>query len=592
MKISKNVVFFLLLFFLLLTPLIFSMLPFLIQSINTPSDRVFMGLHRWSEDYYGYLHLINQGVNGHLMTVNKITNEPHVPTLVHSEYAFLGLLGKLLSINSVLTYHLSRLLLGGIFLLTSYFFFLTFLKLSKVQRPMTNSLIAFFLAFFIGGFPHVSLKPFTIEPYLSWWVELDATRRSTILPHYLMGSTFMLLILILFLKLTQAKFISGRTYLMLNTKYLILLGFFSFLLAFVHPVDFTLTLGILGFYLLLNLLLAFLNNHFFLQSQISPGETSFFKKTISWLITLSLPLFFVLLPGLIPILYFRYVFTLPFYRFIAEHGTATAYNIPLPEFVLALGPVFFLAIFGIVFLQIRLITNLTHKTNLPNPILLIFSWLVVQTLFFFFGYQILNFDRLRSLHGPFFIPLAFFATLLLLETEKKSKVFGLIPTLPAARLNTKYLILLVVFLTTLPLSVQSINRQIFEVSDFKSFSTFSYPSKKTYEAFLFLKNNTPENSFITTAYEARFLLPGVADNKVALGANFENDPVYQKNMENVTLMYQGILKGNELYSFLKSQNIKYLYWGYQEKSYGGDLTKENFLKKIFDNGEVTLFAVK
>src|SRR3989338_3194119 len=177
MKISKNVVFFLLLFFLLLTPLIFSMLPFLIQSINTPSDRVFMGLHRWSEDYYGYLHLINQGINGHLMTVNKITNEPHIPTFVHSEYAFLGLLGKLLNINSVLTYHLSRLLLGGIFLVVAFFFFLNFFKFSKIPRPMTGSLIAFFLAFFVGGFPHVSLKPFTIEPYLSWWVELDATRR-------------------------------------------------------------------------------------------------------------------------------------------------------------------------------------------------------------------------------------------------------------------------------------------------------------------------------------------------------------------------------------------------------------------------------
>ena len=98
---------------------------------------------------------------------DKITNEPHIPTFVHSEYAFLGLLGKLLNINSVLTYHLSRLLLGGIFLVVAFFFFLNFFKFSKIPRPMTSSLIAFFLAFFVGGFPHVSLKPFTIEPYLS-----------------------------------------------------------------------------------------------------------------------------------------------------------------------------------------------------------------------------------------------------------------------------------------------------------------------------------------------------------------------------------------------------------------------------------------
>ncbi|MBI3980638.1 hypothetical protein HY345_01440 [Candidatus Microgenomates bacterium] len=577
MKISKNVVFFLLLFFLLFTPLFASMLPFIIQSLHTPPDRVFMGLHRWSEDYYGYLHLINQGVNGHLMTVNKITNEPHVPTFVHSEYSFLGLIGRLLGLNSVLTYHLSRLILGAVFLTVTFYFFFFLFKLAKSKQPLANSQIAFFLAFFVGGFPHVSLKPFTIEPYLSWWVELDATRRSTILPHYLMGSILMLLVLMLFIKITSRP--------QRLSKLMLALAGVAFLLAFVHPVDFTLTLGILGFYLFLNLLLAFLNNHFFLQIQISLDKTSFFKKTIPWLITLTLPLFFVLLPGLIPILYFRYVFTLPFYRFITEHGTTTAYNIPLLEFVLALGPALFLALLGIFFSFFHKPYK-THQSDWTNnSLLLVFSWFVVQSFFFFFGYQILNFDRLRSLHGPFFIPLAFFATLLLLKAEKKLKIFGLI-------LNTKYLILLVVFLITLPLSVQSINRQIFEVSDFKSFSTFSYPSQKTYEAFLFLKNNTPEDSFITTAYEARFLLPGVADNKVALGANFENDPAYQKNMEKVILMYQGVLKGSQLQAFLKSQNVSYLYWGYQEKSYGGDLTKENFLQKIFDNGQVTVFAVK
>lgn len=521
MKVVKSLGFYFVLFFLFLTPLVVSILPFVIQSLNTPPDRVFMGLHRWSEDYYGYLHTINEGLMGHLMTVNKITNQEHVPTFVHSEYAFLGLIGKVFGLNAPLTYHLSRLVLGGVFLISSFYFLLTVFTLARVKKPFCSTRVAFFLAFFVGSFPNS----------LDWLVELDATRRSTILPHYLMGSILMLVIFTLFLK--NKKIVS------LNSLFLILA---SFLLAFVHPVDFALTVSILTFY-------------------------SFLTKSWRTLV--------FLLPGLIPILYFRYVFTLPFYRFIAQHGSTTAYNIPILDFAFAIGPVLILASYFFL---------LNFKKLTTNSQLLMFSLLIIQTFFFFAGYQILNFDRLRALHAPFFIPLSFFATLFLLKLEKKIKILFLI-------LNTKYLILIIIFLITLPLSFQSIKKQIYEVSDFQSFSSFTYPSKKVYEAFMFLKNNTPENSLITTGYEARFLLPSVAGNKVAFGSNFEKDPEYQRDMDKVTKIYQGTLTGDDLEKFLKENNIKYVYWGYQEKSYGGDLTQEKFLSKIFDNGEVVIFKV-
>lgn len=158
-----------------------------------------------------------------------------------------------------------------------------------------------------------------------------------------------------------------------------------------------------------------------------------------------------------------------------------------------------------------------------------------------------------------------------------------------------FLLLTFYFLTilsTFPPSYLSLKNQVFEVSDFKSFSPFTYPTIKQYESWVFLKRNTLENSFITTGYEAKFLLPAVSGNKIAFGANFENDPSYNSAVATINQLYSGTIDPSVIQSFLNKNQISYIYWGYQEKSSGGDLTKYHFLHKIFDNGEVTVFRVK
>ena len=508
--------------FLILTPLVVSMLPFAIQSAKTPNDRVFMGLHRWSEDYYGYLQLINQGQMGHLQTVSKLTSEPHISTFVHSEYAVLGLLARPFGLNAPLTYHLSRLILGAIFLIIAYYFFVLTLK--------SFSAVGFLLAFFIGGWPS-----------LTWWGELDVTRRSTILPHYLMGSILFLIIFILIIKNINNKKLSPREALA-KWGYLSLA---SLLLSFVHPVDFAVLMLTLGIYLIINFI------------------------CFNSFIRLFVYSFIVFFSGLIPIIYFKYVFTLPFWRFVAEHGTATKYNIPLFDFVLALGPVFWLAILGIL-VSLR---GVKRRSNLS---VLMLSWLLAQSLFFLKLYEVVNFDRLRTMHAPYFIPLAFFAALFL---KRFPKII---------------VIIIIIFITiiTVPISIKSIQTQINEVSDFKSFSPFVFPTKKQYQSYEFLREYTPDNSFITAQYEAKFLIPSVTGNKIAFGGNFNKDPKYQENSDKINKIYQGQLSQKDTYNFLTNNSISYLYWGYQEKSYGGNLYSYPFLTPIFDNGEVTIFRVK
>jgi hypothetical protein len=527
------------------------MLPFFVQSFKTPPDRVFMGLHRWSEDYYGYLHSINQGLMGHIKIENKLTLIPHPPTYIHSEYAFLGLVGRFFSLNSVLVYHLSRLVLGAIYLFTAFYFFYFLFNLFFTASAKNYKLkiinyasLAFFFSFFVPGFPKIFVTPnfpffaSNFEPFLKWWVELDVVRRATILPHYIMGDIFFLTTTIYFLKTPSKKDFTSRFLLFIS----------SLLLSFVHPIDYLILTGTVFLFFVINL---------------------FKKKSFFF------PLLTIILAGLIPFLYYRRVFALPFYRFVTEHGTTTGYHIPVWDFILAHGPVFFLAA-GAIFLLGKNIRRLS------DPVLFLFSWTIVQTAFFLKLFEVFNFDRLRTLHAPYYLPLAFFATIFIFKIKNVFKI---------SNFHFKIISFAACFLFAFPLYF-SVKNQIYEVSDFKTFSPFVYPSRKQYEAYLFLRNNTPKNSPITAMYETKFLLPAVSGNKIAFGANFENDKNYDASASMINKLYSGQTDSDSAYKFLSENKIAYVYWGYQEKSFGGDLNKFTFLQKIFDNGEVGVFAVK
>ncbi|MCL5676096.1 MAG: hypothetical protein M1120_03145, partial [Patescibacteria group bacterium] len=531
------------------------------------------------------------------------------------------------------------------------------------QDPLFYSILSFFLAFFAGGFPHIiSLNPLQIEPYLPWWTETFVLTRSTILPHYLMGNIFFLLILILFLKFSSQKRVSLKSYVL----YLIS----GFLLAFVHPIDFLILICSLGLFVVLQIFLGYCSR---LKAENYRLDFSLRSKNIIVASIIStkyqiLLLLLIFISGFLPALYYRYALSLPFWRFILAHGTTTAYNIPLFELGMALGPVFFLGIGGIIVYFFAIKTKIqspTPMSKIQNPIsknknagleighwpleigvghwqigLLLFSWLFAQTLFFLFLYQVFNFDRLRTMEAPFYLALAFFATYFIMSlrgVKRRSNLFPLFwlacpaqllrswvqnPSLSGPNRTGRFwsrftpqnddkkiatprnnsrnlyaarndiIVIVLIFLVTLPTSLINLHNQIYTVSDFKTFSLFSYPTVKQYQSWQFLRNHTPDNSAITSLYEAKFLIPTVSGNKIAFGANFDNNANYQNNVNKINQMYAGLLNPQDLRRFLKQNNISYVYWGYQEQSLGGNLTKYNFLQKVFDNGQVVVFAVK
>jgi len=213
------------------------------------------------------------------------------------------------------------------------------------------------------------------------------------------------------------------------------------------------------------------------------------------------------------------------------------------------------------------------KTNLnKSQFVFLLSWLIAQFFLLFFGDR-LKIDPVRSFNGLYYLPLSYFSAVFIFSLVNQQKIFN------------KYLALIVCaftfFLTTLPNYCLSYKDLLFAFTDFKSFQLLSFPSKKQVEAFSFLEKNTGVASGVMAMYEASSLIMGFSGNAAELGMDHQTK----------TRFYANQMSDKEAYRLLKTNHFYYVYFGYQEKSVGGNLEKYPFLKKIFQNEEATVYGV-
>src|SRR3989339_38200 len=79
-----------------------SILPWLLELIATPGDRIFSGINRWSTDYYIYLSYVELGKRGILPVKLLNTTLPHPSLWAHLVYTIPGyLLGHILNFNAI-----------------------------------------------------------------------------------------------------------------------------------------------------------------------------------------------------------------------------------------------------------------------------------------------------------------------------------------------------------------------------------------------------------------------------------------------------------------------------------------------------------
>ena len=103
--------------FMLLILLIFTIAPYIIAIVNTPDNTIFTGFLYNSMDIQTYISKMNNGIIG-FEFINNYTNVNNNGGYLFIFYILLGRIANILSISNELMYHISRVILSILFLLS------------------------------------------------------------------------------------------------------------------------------------------------------------------------------------------------------------------------------------------------------------------------------------------------------------------------------------------------------------------------------------------------------------------------------------------------------------------------------------------
>jgi len=223
--------------------------------------------------------------------------------------------------------------------------------------------------------------------------------------------------------------------------------------------------------------------------------------------------------------------------------------------------------------------------------LFLISWIISFFSLIYFSYPILKISQVRFMQNPIFIPFSIFsaiAILIIVDLFSKTIVF--------LRLSKKYLTiklftlsftLCAIFIISLPTIIFSLTTKLNYYSDL---STLIYPGKKQVEAIDQLKNFTKKEDVIIAAYEASSLIPFLSGNTIYTGHLWATLN-YQEKSNKTGEFFSGLYSEKDAKKFLKDGRINFVYYGYQEKSYGGNIQKYPFLKPVFESPDATIFKI-
>lgn len=550
--------------------LIVAMVPIPYRFLVSPKDQVYDGTEFWSDDYSAYVSYITQGQQGKWLAYDTHTAEPNLPGIpIHDEYVLWGKLTSIFGLNPIYSYHLFRMVLGGILIL------LVWKLITLVFNSSYPRLIAFFLTLLVGGFPSIDPvgktnfsflgSQFSLLPHIPWLTELDIFYRFVSLPHYLLGNIFFLLTLIGFVQFQK----SGR-FSFLSKKFALLVAF-GLGAGFTHAVSLITLYATFGLFFFLTTIVQLVT-----QPKRSLKDT---LRKLSFLI-----LFIVLTSPIL--LYFKSLLTLsPWSNLSAAWEATNQYYVPPKDVLLGIGPVVFLAPLGLLQLFKRKTNFLTRESpvDFSLPLLLV-SWPLSFFFLFYFSHPFLAISQVRFFQSYFFIPLAILSAPAIFWVAQKVSHF--FKKLPLSLLSS--LVTLLVFLPTYPLFQTSFTGRF---SFFSDFNYLIYPPKDWAEAMSWIGGHTDHNSVVLCAWQCGHHLPFMAGNYVYLGHLWGTLNLHEK-LDLAAKFFGGRMSLPEASQFLWNNHISFVFWGYEENNYGGNPEKYSLLlTPVYSAPGVTVYKV-
>lgn len=515
---------------------------------KVPADRIMVwGEHVHTYDYNVYLSKIRQGMDGRWSVIDKYdSNINQKGAYLQMLYLLSGKVGGLFGLTPVLTYHLMVVLAGFFWILTIIFLNKYFLK--KPRDFALGTLLSLLASSFPLFFQHGN--EIWVDHFMPWWQEMDVLKRLNYLPHYMVNYICLGLFAIFLDRLNTKS----------EKKILFLICFILFFLFFIHPSGAIIFLFSWIIYNCITLL-------FF--RKYKSGELKSF-------------IYYSILIGLvaaIPLIYLKNVTSTYPWNILAQNERETFISFHLKDYLLALGPILFSGIAGIL-------AVFYFKTQKLLPLV---SWFL-GSFAAIFVFRFLPFmSPARFIQSANHIPLAILSVYFFSVILKRFKN-------PLLRLGC-FLFFGIIIINGIIHVIFSLKRQTDFIQQrvYASIPLVPYPSQVMYplkdfaNSIVWLGKNTREDEVILSKVTAGNYIPAYAGNFVYLG-HFPESPDYHKRENIVISFFQGIMTNQEARKFLKDNSIGYIFYGPQEKE-NGKIEKYDFLTPVYKTFNVTIFKV-
>ena len=513
--------------------------PLLYQYLTPPPGKVFLGSFGFPEDFWANVHVFTEGRLGDWVSQVRFSYLLPVSSTFFVKPAdiIVGQIARLVPIEGVMFFHVARLIMTVICLVLIYK--IIFRVFEKKWGRVTAFLLICLATAWPGG-----------EKLMENWTPISLFQRWAYYPHYLLSFVFLLLAIY---QLTDGL---GKN----RWQKVVAAGIFGALSALAHPP------GIISLYMVLPI--------YFILFWLISGK--FKRDKNECLKELGLVAIFGVL-SFWPIYFLAQVGeTYPWYLIAKIDQIYDLSNrINLKELLLGLGPMAVLAIYGAV-VAVR-------KGGRWNA--MIAPWAVIYLIGFYLVKKIMPYSGLRLIQTPF---IAFLGILAAMAIEN-------ISTYLEKRIGVrKGLIMAVIILAVLLPSYGNYRLALnINVNNFRfNYEHLLFATREKKEAIDFLMKNTSQKDYVIADPVNATLITALSGNETFVTIYAKNLPDdYNRLEDQVVKFFSEIWSEKERVEFLKQNRVRLVFWGAEEKRWGGKMDLP-ILEKVFENEEVTIFAVK
>lgn len=151
----------------------------------------------------------------------------------------------------------------------------------------------------------------------------------------------------------------------------------------------------------------------------------------------------------------------------------------------------------------------------------------------------------------------------------------------------------IILLLLILLPISNIYIFIRRIKEVNESNLWYYLANETVSAFKYLNQNTPDQSGVLTAYQNGNLIPAFTDNRVYFG-HFLQTPDAQNKIEKLVRFYSRGMSENEAQTFIKNENIDYVFYGPDEQNITYSAMKNrnliySFLTPVFTKGNTIIY---